>query len=143
MSFDDDDRPWEYHSPFLDSIRAIPARFVSETKTAEPESPAAPATEPPPEEKKSAPEEAEEMAEDRPSTGGAKPPEEGRCRECNLWRRLNRLKLCYPCWAILWLKDECKKRGFEWNVGDPHPDFCGCEGLGEHPERDNGAWRGN
>ncbi len=81
--------------------------------------------------------------EDRPSVGGAEPPKEGSCRECKRVRRLNRLKLCYPCFVELVLMDEAKKRGHEWKPGDKHPDFCSCEGLGEHPDRDRGAWRGN
>jgi hypothetical protein len=96
-----------------------------------------------PREEKSALDDAKDQAEDRPSTGGAEPPKEGGCRECKRIRRLNRLRLCYPCFAELVLMDEAKKRGVEWKPGDKHPDWCGCEGLGEHPERDRGAWRGN
>ena len=92
---------------------------------------------------KTALDEAKDNAEDRPDCGGAKPPEDGHCRECKRLRKLNRLKLCYPCFVELVLMDEAKKRGFEWKPGDKHPDWCGCEGLGEHAERDRGAWRGN
>ena len=119
--------------------------LVMETETA-PAPTEAPVAEPvpaAPEEKPSALDDAKDMAEDRPSTGGAKPPEDGNCRECKRLRRLNRLKLCYPCFVELVLMDEAKKRGVEWKAGDKHPDWCGCEGLGEHPERDRGAWRGN
>ncbi len=91
-------------------------------------------------EEKSALDDAKADAEDRPDCGGAKPPEDGQCRECKRLRRLNRLKLCF---AELVLMDEAKKRGHQWKPGDKHPDWCGCEGLGEHPERDRGAWRGN
>lgn len=109
---------------------------------ADPEAPAAPAPDAPAPEK-SALDEAKEDAKDRPSTGGAEPPTEGNCRECKMLRRLNRLKLCYPCFVQLVLMDEAKKRGVEWKPGDKHPDWCSCEGLGEHPDRDHGAWRGN
>lgn len=112
--------------------------------TAEPgvDAPAAPPAEKPLEER-TALDDAKDEAEDRPSTGGAEPPKEGPCRECKRLRRLNRLKLCYPCFVELVLMDEAKKRGHEWKPGDKHPAYCSCEGLGEHPERDRGAWRGN
>lgn len=115
-----------------------------ETEIAEPgvEAPAATPAEKPLE-KKSALDEAKEMAEDRPSTGGAEPPKEGACRECKRLRRLNRLKLCYPCFVELVIMDEAKKRGHEWKPGDKHPSWCDCEGLGEHPDRDTGGWRAN
>lgn len=120
---------------------------VAETETAEPAAPtAAPAAEPEakPAEERTALDDARDAADPKDElTGGAKPPEDGLCRECKRRRRLNRLKLCYPCFAELVLAEECKKRGVEWKPGDKHPDFCGCEGLGEHPERDRGAWRGN
>ena len=130
----------ELQSMRRDNAILLPA-METETPT-ETEAPAAPPAEKPAEEK-SALDEAKEMAEDRPSTGGAEPPKQGHCRECGRLRKLNRLKLCYPCWAILVLAEECKRRGIEWKPGDKHPDYCGCEGLGEHPERDHGAWRGN
>jgi hypothetical protein len=122
--------------PFLPPWRA-------ETKTAEPEAPATPAAEPKPAEEKTALDEAKDMADERSSTGGAEPPKEGHCRECKRLRKLNRLRLCYPCFVELVLMDEAKKRGYQWKPGDKHPDWCSCEGLGEHPERDGGAWRGN
>lgn len=117
--------------------------FVMEAPVKEPviEAPAEPAEKPL--EEKSALDDAKDQAEDRPDTGGAPPPKEGHCRECKRVRRLNRLKLCYPCFVELVLMDEAKKRGHAWKSGDKHPDFCACEGLGEHPERDKGAWRGN
>ncbi len=119
---------------------------VSETEVAEPAAPAAPAEAPPadkPKEEKSALDEAKDDAEPKDANGGSKPPEEGPCRECKRRRRLNRLKLCYPCYVDLNIADGMKKRGQEWKTGDKHPAWCDCEGLGEHPERDNGAWRGN
>lgn len=117
---------------------------VAETETAEPVvAPAAPAEEKPLEER-TALDDARDAAEPKDElTGGAKPPEDGLCRECKRRRRLNRLKLCYPCFAELVLAEEAKKRGHAWKPGDRHPDWCACEGLGEHPERDRGAWRGN
>lgn len=121
----------------LDSI-------LSETETL-PEAPPAeaPTKEEKPEEKKSALDEAREDAEPKDAHGGSKSPEDGLCRECRQRRKLNRLKLCYACFAILILMEECKKRGFEWKPGDKHPDWCSCEGLGEHSNRDHGSWRGN
>ncbi len=124
---------------------------MAETETAEPETiptpsetPAAPGeTKDAPRETPSALDDAKDQAEDRPSTGGAEPPKPGPCRECRRLRQLNRLKLCYPCFVDLNISDGMKKRGEEWKSGDKHPAWCDCEGLGEHPERDNGAWRGN
>lgn len=113
----------------------------TETPTAPVEAP--PTETPKEEEKKSALDEAEEDAEPKDENGGSKPPEDGLCRECKRRRHLNRLKLCYPCFVDLVIMDETKKRGIEWKSGDKHPDFCACEGLGEHPGRDHGAWRGN
>lgn len=85
-----------------------------------------------PAEEKSALDEAKDDAEPKDENGGAKPPEDGPCRECRRHRRLNRLRLCYACWVALSLADDMKKRGVEWKPGDKHPDWCGCEGLGEH-----------
>lgn len=112
------------------------------TITVEP--PTATPAEPPKEEvKKSALEEAKDDADPKDANGGVKPPEDGPCRECKRMRRLNRLRLCYPCYVDLNLADQMKQRGQEWKPGDKHPDWCDCEGLGEHTERDRGAWRGN
>jgi hypothetical protein len=105
------------------------------------EPPAAPAEKPA--EKKSDLDEAKDDAEPKDAHGGSKPPDDGLCRECRQPRKLNRLRLCYPCFVELVIMDEAKKRGHEWKSGDKHPDWCSCEGLGEHPERDHGAWRGN
>lgn len=99
--------------------------------------PAAPVADP----EKSALDEAKDAAEPKDAHGGSKPPEDGNCRECKRLRRLNRLKLCYPCFADLVLAEECEKRGFVWKSGDKHPDFCSCEGLGEHENAD-GSPRG-
>ena len=115
-----------------------------EIETETPVAPTAPAEAPaaPPEEKKSALEEAFDAAEPKDEHGGSKPPEDGLCRECGRRRRLNRLRTCYPCFVELVLMDEAKKRGFQWKPGDKHPDWCGCEGLGEH-KSGGGASRGN
>lgn len=107
------------------------------TTVVAPDAPAVPAEE----KKKSALEEAYEEAEPKSDHGGSEPPKNGVCRECGLERRLNRLRLCYRCWSILVLMEECEKRGFAWKPGDPHPDFCSCEGLGEHKSAD-GSPRG-
>lgn len=121
-------------------------RFA-ETEVAEPEAPAAPPATPleapAPAAEPSALDDAKDQAAPKDENGGAKPPEDGQCRECKRLRRLNRLRLCYPCFVELNLTDLAKKRGEKWKPGAPHPAWCDCEGLGEHPERDNGAWRGN
>lgn len=116
----------------------------AEAEVADPKiAPAAPAAEPPAKADPSALDDAKDQAEKRPDCGGAKPPEDGPCRECKRLRRLNRLRLCYPCFVELVLMEEAEKRGFKWKPGDQHPDWCSCEGLGEHAGRDRGAWRGN
>ena len=96
-----------------------------------------------PKEKLTPLDEAKDDADPKDENGGVKPPDDGLCRECKRLRKLNRLKLCYPCFAELVLAEEAKKRGHQWKPGDKHPDFCSCEGLGEHPERDHGSWTGN
>ncbi len=117
-------------------------KTMNEVEVADPAvAPAAPAADPAVE--KSALDDAKDAAEPKDANGGSKPPADGTCRECKRLRRLNRLKLCYPCFVELVLMDEAKKRGHQWKPGDKHPDWCSCEGLGEHQERDNGAWRGN
>ncbi len=84
------------------------ATAVGETKTADPETIPAPAETPAApgetkegkDETRSALDDARDAAEPKDElTGGAKPPEDGLCRECKRRRRLNRLKLCYPCFA--------------------------------------------
>lgn len=117
--------------------------LAGETEVAEPVAPAAPSEKSKEDEQKSALDEARDQAEPKDAHGGSKPPEDGRCRECRRLRRLNRLRLCYPCYVELNIADGMKKRGQEWKPGDKHPAWCDCEGLGEHPERDNGAWKGN
>lgn len=113
--------------------------MTNEVKTAEPA--VAPAAAPKEPELTEAQKRGEE--EPRPTHGGAKPPEDGLCRNCRQRRRLNRFKLCYPCWVEAEIVDGEKKRGREWKPGDTHPEWCHCEGLGEHKVRDGGAWRGN
>lgn len=88
------------------------------------------------------PEDKEDSADARPTTGGAKPPEDGLCRNCKRRVRLNRFKLCYPCWVEAEIIDREKKEGREWKPGDKHPAWCHCEGLGEH-KSGGGASRGN
>ncbi len=73
---------------------------------------------------------------------GKPPPEDGLCRNCKARRKLNRHKLCYPCWVEDEIVTREKKEGREWKPGEPHPAWCGCEGLGEHKNRD-GSSRGN
>ena len=57
-----------------------------------------------------------------------KPPENNKCKICGQYKPLNRLKLCYECWVL----EELKKDG--WS-GGPHPNSCGCTGLGGHEAR--------
>jgi hypothetical protein len=57
------------------------------------------------------------------------PPKKGLCRRCGEDKPINRLMLCYPCWV----KVQLEKDG--WKEGQPHPDHCGCEGIGGHPGR--------
>lgn len=113
-------------------------RPLAETEVQDPSlAPAAPVADP------KAPEETEAERrgdmEERPHTGGAKPPEDGLCRNCRMRRRLNRFKLCYPCWVEAEITDREKKAGREWKAGDPHPAWCNCEGLGEHKNADGTA----
>ena len=71
----------------------------------------------------------------QPSTGRRKPGE-GQCKRCGEIRQVNRHKLCYRCWVIT----ELEKSG--WREGQPHPDWCKCEGLGEHTQGDGKTPRG-
>lgn len=108
-----------------------------ETETETAPVPAAPAEAPP---EKDPLEEARDAAEPKDdATGGAKPPEDGHCRECRRLRRLNRLKLCYPCWVALSLAEKAKQRGEHWQPGQAHPSWCDCDGLGEHKNADGTA----
>jgi len=72
---------------------------------------------------------------------GAAPPKRGICRRCGLDKPINRLMLCYRCFVITNLEDDAKRRGESWHENDPHPDNCGCVGLGEHKSKD-GSSRG-
>jgi hypothetical protein len=60
------------------------------------------------------------------------PPSRGLCRRCGENKPINRLMLCYPCWV----KDELEKSG--WKDGQPHPDWCACEGIKDHQRRSDG-----
>lgn len=57
------------------------------------------------------------------------PPKKGLCRRCGEDKPINRLMLCYPCWV----KSELEKDG--WREGQPHPEECGCTGVGGHETR--------
>ena len=61
-----------------------------------------------------------------------KPPSRGLCRRCGENKPINRLMLCYPCWV----KSELERNG--WEDGQPHPDECGCEGIGGHNRKSEG-----
>jgi hypothetical protein len=84
-------------------------------------------------------EDREADADPRPSCGGAKPPEDGLCRSCKRRLPLNRHRLCYKCWVEAEIMDREKREGRDWKPGDPHPAWCGCEGLGEHKSGDGTA----
>lgn len=58
-----------------------------------------------------------------------KPPKDGLCRRCGQDKPINRAMLCYPCWV----KSNLEESG--WRQGLPHPEWCRCEGLPEHPRR--------
>lgn len=60
------------------------------------------------------------------------PPSRGTCRRCGQNKPVNRLMLCYPCWV----KTVLEKRG--WREGQPHPDWCRCEGSTEHQRKSDG-----
>lgn len=73
------------------------------------------------------PKEKEEESEEDKFKRSRKPPSEGPCKMCQVVKPLNRLLLCYSCW----LKDKIHKdSGGSWLPGDPHPQPCGCDGLG-------------
>ena len=111
---------------------------MSDTETIEaPTAPAAP-EEAPSDEK----DEKADIDKENELGTGKPPPEDGLCRNCRNRRKLNRHKLCYPCWVGDEIEQREKKEGREWKPGDPHPAWCGCEGLGEHKNRD-GSSRGN
>lgn len=61
-----------------------------------------------------------------------KPPSRGLCRRCGQNKPINRLMLCYPCWV----KTELESRG--WREGEPHPDWCACEGVSGSQRRSEG-----
>lgn len=61
-----------------------------------------------------------------------RPPSRGICRRCGRNKPVNRLMLCYPCWV----KTRLEEKG--WREGMPHPDDCGCVGLGEHGHAPDG-----
>ena len=61
-----------------------------------------------------------------------KPPSKGLCRRCGENKPINRLMLCYPCWV----KSELENSG--WREGEPHPDWCACEGIKDHKRQSDG-----
>ena len=107
---------------------------LNETETVEApavDAPAeAPAKELPPEDKEDGTDKKDE------TTGGSKPPENERCKICGRERPCNRRHVCYVCHVEANLVECEKLRGREWKAGDPHPDYCDCEGLGEHRNPD-------
>lgn len=107
----------------------------TETKGADTESKDAPKT--PSEDKEDGADKKDE------TTGGAKPPADGLCRNCRKRVPLNRFKLCYACWVESEITDREKKLGREWRPGDKHPGWCHCEGLGEHRLTDGSDGRAN
>ena len=77
-------------------------------------------------------EEAPEDEKDPTKIKQRKPPSRGLCRRCGENKPINRLMLCYPCWV----KVELEKDG--WREGMPHPSWCQCQGLKDHPQRASG-----
>ncbi|MEK7382417.1 MAG: hypothetical protein AAB262_03935 [Elusimicrobiota bacterium] len=78
------------------------------------------------------PKEKPEQETDLRKLSKKKPPSRGLCRRCGENKPINRLMLCYPCWV----KSELEKNG--WKDGQPHPDECGCEGIGGHSRKSEG-----
>lgn len=77
--------------------------------------------------------EAEEKEEKDPrKVKQRQPPSRGLCRRCGENKPINRLMLCYPCWV----KEELEKDG--WREGQPHPDWCACEGIKDHQRLSDG-----
>lgn len=70
-----------------------------------------------------------ETKEDLDKIPKRRPPKDGTCRRCGQDKPVNRLMLCYPCWV----KTQLEEKG--WREGQPHPEWCACEGLGAHPDR--------
>ncbi len=113
----------------------------AETEVADPAAPAADQEKPA---EKPAEEDKEAWADEKDETTGAsKPPHDGLCRNCRKRVPLNRFKLCYACWVESEITDREKKEGREWKAGDAHPDWCHCEGLGEHRLTDGSDRRAN
>lgn len=81
------------------------------------------------------PKEAEKPA---PKTGRS-PPKDGTCKRCGLDKPVNSLSLCYRCWVLSEIEDREKREGRHWSPGMPHPEWCRCEGLPEHPSEGGGA----
>ena len=80
-----------------------------------------------------APVETEEKDEQDPTKlKQRKPPTGGMCRRCGQNKPINRLMLCYPCWV----KSELENSG--WKDGQPHPDWCHCEGIKDHKRKSDG-----
>lgn len=86
-------------------------------------------------------EEVPDIDDENSTHTGQKPPEDGLCRNCRQRRKLNRHRLCYPCWVEDEIYLNEKAQGREWKAGDPHPGWCHCVGLGEHQSPD-GSSRG-
>lgn len=70
-------------------------------------------------------EEVEEETAEELKKRSRKPPNEGKCKICDQFKPLNRHKICYACYV----KENLRKDGW---AGGPHPDSCGCTGLGGH-----------
>ena len=97
-----------------------------ETETIE-APPADAPVEAPPKEK---PEEKEDI--DDIEKRARKPPADGPCKGCGKNLPLNRLFLCFRCWAIKNIEDWAKAEGVDFiPTVDAHPAWCGC-GLPEH-----------
>ena len=80
---------------------------------------------------------------DKPAAPAGMPKTDlGTCVRCGEKRNINRHGLCYRCHVNTRLENWSKTTGSGWKIGDPHPDWCDCQGLGEHKSRDGNTSRG-
>jgi hypothetical protein len=93
---------------------------------------------------------AEKLSKKKISAGRTETPAQSRmvpdrigvCGRCGEPRQVNSKSLCYRCHVNTNLEAWAKSTGSGWKIGDPHPDWCDCQGLGEHKSRDGKTSRG-
>ena len=76
------------------------------------------------------PDKEKEETEEEIRKRSRKPPSDGKCKVCQEVKPLNRHHICYACWV----SDNLRRDG--WKDGQPHPESCHCEGLGQHQNKD-------